>query len=430
MALTQQIVDDAPAKETWLSDGKGLLLRTTAKGGKAWYHARSVNGKRVREKIGNACEMSLFEAREVIRLESGKPSAARDRVRQLEDRIVALEAVNAEQYRNVTRLTMELASVSHRYNSMLDRLLAVGIQPTTTDGHVVFGFDEERRLTSTVLHPEGAELEPAAVPTFAEYAAKWIERNRGAWSDATRKGYESKLRNHALPRIGDVEMGQLTSAALAEVANAVGNGTRSQLLVCLRGACDLAFAEGVVADDIAGKRLDALLVRERVSVNHRKALAVEDAPAFYQSLDDSQGAKALRLVMLTAVRINAVAVGDVADVDGDTWTPAPERQAGRGKETPRVPLSTEAQACVAALGTGRTTIKKHTDGKPFDVHGMRSTFRQWCQREGVPFETAEHALGHKIGNATTRAYERDDLLEQRREVMQRWADFLTGSVQA
>ena len=39
---------------------------------------------------------------------------------------------------------------------------------------------------------------------------------------------------------------------------------------------------------------------------------------------------------------------------------------------------------------------------------------------------AEKALGHAWGNNVTRAYYRTDLLEQRREVMQRWADVLTA----
>ncbi len=37
----------------------------------------------------------------------------------------------------------------------------------------------------------------------------------------------------------------------------------------------------------------------------------------------------------------------------------------------------------------------------------------------------EAALGHATGSATEAAYARTDLLERRRPLMQRWADYLT-----
>ena len=77
------------------------------------------------------------------------------------------------------------------------------------------------------------------------------------------------------------------------------------------------------------------------------------------------------------------------------------------------------------LGANGTAIRRHVAGLPFTVHGMRSTFRQWCEREKVRYEVAETALGHAVGERVERAYQRDDLLAERREVMERWADYLT-----
>jgi len=56
------------------------------------------------------------------------------------------------------------------------------------------------------------------------------------------------------------------------------------------------------------------------------------------------------------------------------------------------------------------------------VHGFRSSFRDWCADSNVPFEVAEVALAHKVGNTVTRAYFRSDIIERRREVMTAWAD--------
>ena len=44
--------------------------------------------------------------------------------------------------------------------------------------------------------------------------------------------------------------------------------------------------------------------------------------------------------------------------------------------------------------------------------------------QGVAFEVAEAALAHTVGNAVVQAYQRSSMLELRRPVLQRWADFI------
>lgn len=58
-------------------------------------------------------------------------------------------------------------------------------------------------------------------------------------------------------------------------------------------------------------------------------------------------------------------------------------------------------------------------------HGLRSAFRTWCDEVAtVRYEAAELCLSHHVGSQTARAYLRTDLLEERRVVMQAWADYL------
>ena len=64
------------------------------------------------------------------------------------------------------------------------------------------------------------------------------------------------------------------------------------------------------------------------------------------------------------------------------------------------------------------------------VHGFRSTFRQWCQRECVPFAVAEAALAHRDESATVRAYARSDYFEEREKVMQQWGEFAATRAKA
>jgi integrase len=58
------------------------------------------------------------------------------------------------------------------------------------------------------------------------------------------------------------------------------------------------------------------------------------------------------------------------------------------------------------------------------VHGFRSTFRDWCADTGKPAEVAEAALAHAPPGRVIQAYQRSDLLEQRRSLMDAWARFL------
>jgi integrase len=55
------------------------------------------------------------------------------------------------------------------------------------------------------------------------------------------------------------------------------------------------------------------------------------------------------------------------------------------------------------------------------VHGFRSSFRDWCADSGVPRELAEACLAHTAGGVE-RAYHRSDVIDLRRDLMQRWAD--------
>ena len=58
-------------------------------------------------------------------------------------------------------------------------------------------------------------------------------------------------------------------------------------------------------------------------------------------------------------------------------------------------------------------------------HGFRSSFRGFAKAEyGARFEAIELALAHAIGTSVTQAYDREDLLEERRAMMQAWADYL------
>ena len=60
------------------------------------------------------------------------------------------------------------------------------------------------------------------------------------------------------------------------------------------------------------------------------------------------------------------------------------------------------------------------------LHGFRSSFRVWAEeRTRAGYLAIELSLAHKVGSDVERAYRRTDLLDQRRELMQAWADYAT-----
>ena len=58
-------------------------------------------------------------------------------------------------------------------------------------------------------------------------------------------------------------------------------------------------------------------------------------------------------------------------------------------------------------------------------HGFRSTFRDWAaEQTAYPDEIRKAASGHTVGDSVKEAYQRTDLLEKRRNLMNEWAKFL------
>ena len=64
------------------------------------------------------------------------------------------------------------------------------------------------------------------------------------------------------------------------------------------------------------------------------------------------------------------------------------------------------------------------DARP---HGFRSTLRTWiAETQSVSLEVAEMVLAHRPASKVVRSYERTDFLNQRKEIMEKWAAYLLG----
>ncbi len=174
----------------------------------------------------------------------------------------------------------------------------------------------------------------------------------------------------------------------------------------------------------------------------------QEIPDLYSRLDKEHPSYlALRFAILTAARGMPIRGARFHEIDGDVWTVPQERMKGeRGKvQDFRIPLSTEAMNVVDICrelrrndflfpsprtnkGVSDVAMAKvlnhlNEEGR---IHGFRSSLRMWIQdNETASFEVAETALGHSIGNKVERSYARSDLLDKRRVLMQKWANFVT-----
>ena len=160
----------------------------------------------------------------------------------------------------------------------------------------------------------------------------------------------------------------------------------------------------------------------------------------------------LEFLILTAARSGEVRAmtWDEVDLDNAVWTVPANRM--KAKVAHRVPLSARAVQILRhqKRKTGRQTLvfpsvrgKVPTDmiltkflrdkkalssdpGRTATAHGYRSSFRDWASENGYPRDLAERALAHTIRNSTEAAYHRTDLLDQRKMMMEAWANHVCG----
>ena len=86
------------------------------------------------------------------------------------------------------------------------------------------------------------------------------------------------------------------------------------------------------------------------------------------------------------------------------------------------PSPTITKNCIS--NEAMDAVLKREGYKPYTVHGFRSTFRDYIQEEtNTAWRTAEEALSHKLSDKAEAAYQRTDLLEKRKLLMQTWADY-------
>lgn len=179
---------------------------------------------------------------------------------------------------------------------------------------------------------------------------------------------------------------------------------------------------------------------------HHPALDYQQIGAFMADLGsrEGMGARALEYAILTAARSGEVrgATWDEIDLEERVWT-VPGARMKAGKEH-RVPLSDAAVTLLRSLprlddnehvfpsersrrplsDMTLTAVLRRMGHGELTVHGFRSTFRVWAaERTNFPREVCEQALAHQLPDKVEAAYQRSDLFDKRRKLMEAWARF-------
>jgi integrase len=158
--------------------------------------------------------------------------------------------------------------------------------------------------------------------------------------------------------------------------------------------------------------------------------------SFIAGLGNDLPALALQFIILTAARTGEVRGARWSEIDFESkvWTIPAERT--KAQREHRVPLAPRALEILKGLPRsdarifplGHDVMRGRTP-EGVTVHGFRSSFRTWCaETQNFPREVAEAALGHATGDATERAYQRGDVLEKRRKLMEAWAGYCSRPV--
>jgi len=117
------------------------------------------------------------------------------------------------------------------------------------------------------------------------------------------------------------------------------------------------------------------------------------------------------------------------DLGAAIWTIPADRM--KTQVVHRIPLSLQTMAVLDKVrGLHGEWVFPSPRKQVPTAHGFRSTFRDWCSEQGYPRDLAERALAHLIQNKVEAAYHRTDLLDQRRPMMDAWAQFVAGGLPA
>lgn len=360
-----------PKNKTYLlNDGSGLFLRVEPSGAKRWVLNRSIKGQHVSKALGVFPEMSLKDAR----LEAQRLSVE----------LRALKVTKAVDFLSVYKEWLALkktqiknwVDIDRRFNKyLLPRFSSVtfkDIPPTALIEELKSDLGQRSKLET--LKRICGELR--SLETFA-YNSGLIDQLRWQNLAAVFPSPAHKRKNR--PSVGYSELPEVLCKLKAE---GIKSHTTWSVLLC-------GFYTLLRPGEYTAMRWDWIDFKDKTITVPAEVMKMKREHVVPMSR---------QLIAL---------LDDLPRASGYVF-PSPQRNGDR-------PVSTNSAS---------QFLRRNGFADVLVPHGIRAIGRSWMFDNQVPFEVAELCLAHSVGSSTVQAYVRSDRLEERREVMQRWCDYV------
>lgn len=186
----------------------------------------------------------------------------------------------------------------------------------------------------------------------------------------------------------------------------------------------------------------------RHEVKHYRSLPADQLEFVFQTVYDSDrnptedDVDLIKALCLTLCRIGEVLSLRFEWVDYDEKVIVIPAENMKAKREHRIPLTSQLEKLIARRDKGKggyvfasdrsdtgtlsrnTFIHRSKLKEIITPHGFRSMGRSWMSLQGFSFEASEYCLAHRAETRTQIAYQRYDYLEQRREIMKCWCDYV------
>lgn len=301
------------------------------------------------------------------------------------------------------------------------------------------------------------------IPTFEEAARSLHADLLPSWTNSKHGNqWLNTLVEYTFPKLGSKLLPEIQPGDIADVLKPIWltkPETASRVKQRIHAVMAWGWAHGHCQSNPVDvvEHLLAQQPGKAIRTQHHPAMPWRDIPVFVQkhlrTSDRPEVSRSLlELVILTACRSGEARnmTWDEVDFDSKTWTIPADRM--KAKSSHRVPLSPRViEILKGQKGQHETLVfpsirdqvplsdmaltqllrrlEAHSDspGRVATAHGFRSSFRDWCSEQGYSRDLAERSLAHTIKDKVEAAYHRTDLLEQRRELMDAWASFVSSA---
>ncbi len=346
-----------------------------------------------------------------------------------------------------------------------ERLAALGEYPAVGLAEARARRDVARRELADGIDPVQAKRERraaainAGLQTFEVVANEWIERRSKAkgWTEAHVEQTRQSLRDFVLPRIGRRPIASLVATDVMAVLDPIERAGKLETLRRVRqrigGVFAFAVATGRRADNPVRELRGAHEAPER---EHFASIKLAELPAFLAKLDEYGGhasTKAIiRMILWTGSRTGEIRGARVTefDLNAGLWTVPAERMKKRRPHVVPLPrqsvellrslpaFAPEADPGALAFPSPGTVDQMASENVVLQAlakmgyrgrltgHGLRALVATGLEEADFAADLIRAQLSHAKANLTEAAYLRGVRLDQRKPMMQWWADRLEG----